>query len=118
MNLPLAAGFPCLLFAVRRESMFFWRQIPAPRSVRDGPCAAFRCGEQFLVLETGVGQTAVESALGWVLAGPAAPGFVVLAGFAGGLQPEMRIGDVIAADAIIDETGGHWSATWPPGTIA
>jgi adenosylhomocysteine nucleosidase len=84
-----------VLFALRRERMFFQNQ------------------SDFQVLETGVGRDAVQATLDRLFDHDVVPPFVVYAGFAGGLDPALRIGDVLLADTILDESGRSWPATWP-----
>jgi adenosylhomocysteine nucleosidase len=110
-------GTPCLLFAIRRESMYFRRDCGPVRRLVSAPCPAVLAEparRPLLVLETGIGRGAVEIALDWVFAQPVRPAFIVFAGFAGALDPALHVGDVVLADAVVDETGREWPATWPP----
>jgi nucleoside phosphorylase len=73
-----------------------------------------------LLLDTGVGRSAVHAALDWLLAGPLWPSFVLYAGFAGALDPTLQVGDVLFADEVVDAHGGRWPATWlgsPPNLL-
>ncbi len=61
----------------------------------------------------------MQKVLSW-LTGPAVfddvalrPSLVLMAGFAGGLQENQRVGDVILATEVVDESGGRWPTTWP-----
>lgn len=109
-------GTPCLLFAIRRESMYFRRDCGRVKQLIGAPCHAVLAElerRSLLVLETGIGRGAVENALGWVFAQPVRPAFILYAGFAGALDPALHVGDVLLADAVVDETGREWPATWP-----
>ena len=108
---------PCVLFALRRESLFF-RKTFRPRKRVDAPCWASICespAATVLLLETSVGQPRVEWALDWLLARPTAdrPSRLLFAGFAGSLSPEMRVGDVLIAADVVDGRGQRWPTTWP-----
>jgi adenosylhomocysteine nucleosidase len=112
---------PCLLFAIRRENMYFRRDCGRVKQLNGAPCPAVLAEldrRALLVLETGVGRGAVENALDWVFAQPERPAFVLYAGFAGALDPALHVGDVLLADAVVDETGREWPATWPPSFSA
>jgi adenosylhomocysteine nucleosidase len=103
-----------VLFAVRRESMCFRRRWRPFHHFPAAPCDARLCGlpaEPVLVLETGVGRAAVETALDWLL--PTSPRFVLFAGFAGALDASLQVGDVLLADELIDPTGRRYPASWP-----
>jgi adenosylhomocysteine nucleosidase len=109
-------GTPCLLFAIRRESMYFRRDCGPVRRLVSAPCPtvlAEPARRPLLVLETGIGRGAVENALDWVFAQAVRPAFILYAGFAGALDPALHVGDVLLADAVVDETGREWPATWP-----
>jgi adenosylhomocysteine nucleosidase len=61
----------------------------------------------------------VARALDWLLAAPAwrgvpyRPKALIFAGFAGALDPALRVGDVLLADEVVDGAGGRWPTTWP-----
>jgi adenosylhomocysteine nucleosidase len=120
---PLFLDDPCILFALRREAQPFYREFRPQQRFPGAPCRARFCGPEFLpvlVLETGMGPAAVESALQWVLSKPAfgnlayRPKCVIAAGFAGALREEQAVGDIILAT---DVAGGDpetcWPTTWP-----
>ena len=113
---------PCVVFALRRESLALWRQLRPYQRFKGAPCAAWRCGpavRRVLILETGPGPQRTEAAMRWLLAqplvdgGPYRPRFVVSAGFSGALQEAQGIGDVIVASEVLDAGGNHWPAAWP-----
>jgi adenosylhomocysteine nucleosidase len=114
------AGTPCLLFAVRRESMFFRRHCGSLRPLPAAPCRAFvadLAGQSLRVLETGIGRSAVDAALDWILGEAMPPRFLVYAGFAGALDASLRVGDVLLADEVVDEAGRRWSRFWPAAAV-
>src|SRR5262249_42729770 len=107
-----AVTHPCAVFALRRESLFFRRSFPPRPRVPGAPCRAYLAGPPrlpFLVLETGLGAHAMESAADWLLSGPRVgglpcrPPWVVLAGFSGALQPGLPVGHLVLATEILDE---------------
>jgi hypothetical protein len=116
---------PCVLFALRRESAGFRREFRPQLLFPGAPCWAAFCAPrelpslQVLLLETGVGRERTEAALRWLFASPMLdnvpyrPKAVLSAGFAGGLQEEVKVGDVILATEIVDAEGERWPATWP-----
>ncbi|HZY89275.1 MAG TPA: hypothetical protein VFE78_30915 [Gemmataceae bacterium] len=118
----LAFSDPCVLFALRREAAPFLRAFPPQQRFGGAPCRARFCGPSWLtvlVLEAGLGPTAVGRALGWVLAAPPLgnvpyrPKLVLSAGFSGALRPGLRVGDLVLATEVADVEGNRWPATWP-----
>jgi adenosylhomocysteine nucleosidase len=103
---------PCVLFALRRESLFFRRFCSPLQPLASAPCNA-SIGRGLLLIETGVGRAAVDAVLDWVLEGSRRPALVLYAGFAGALDSTLEIGDVLVADEIVDTADGRWQATWP-----
>jgi adenosylhomocysteine nucleosidase len=118
----LSFAYPCVVFALRRESLFFRREFRPQQRFPGAPCRARLCGPSWLtvlVLETGLGPAATEAALGWVLSEPRLggvpyrPALVLSAGFSGALSPDLAVGDLVLADEVADTAGGRWPATWP-----
>jgi adenosylhomocysteine nucleosidase len=118
----LAFNDPCILFAMRRESRPFLDEFRPQQRFPGAPCRARFCGPAWLtvlVLETGIGRAAAKSAVDWVLSKPLLgnvpyePRLVMAAGFAGALQEDRRVGDVVLATELADERGKSWRATWP-----
>jgi nucleoside phosphorylase len=74
-------------------------------------------GQFFLVMEIGVGPKKTQKALDWLAAqwqgAPQLPPFLVMAGFAGSLVPDLRVGNVFIARHIVDLEGNSWATTWP-----
>jgi adenosylhomocysteine nucleosidase len=133
---------PCLIFALRRESMYFRRAYPVRQHFSGAPCRAeFRSSSLTgklvavhflgkneltpislpisLMLETGVGAAAIATSLRWCLNGPRfgnlpyRPRLVVSVGFSGALQPEQRVGDLVQATEVVDSQGKCWPASLP-----
>lgn len=111
---------PCLVFALRRESMHFRRAYSLRKRFAGAPCRAefrARAGESVLMLETGIGATAMETALSWCLSEPRLgdvsyrPRSLLLLGFSGSLQPHLQVGDAIQATEIVDLENRRWSAS-------
>ncbi len=116
---------PCVVFPLRRESAPFLGEFRPQQRFPGSPCWARFCGPAWLgvlVLETGVGGSATEAAAQWLLGSPMLqdvpyrPKLVLAAGFAGALREDLRVGDVVLANEILDADGKVWPATWP-GTL-
>jgi adenosylhomocysteine nucleosidase len=114
---------PCLVFALRRESMFFRQAYPFQKRFPGAPCPALFRGTRdrsVLMVETGMGAAAMETAVRWCLGSPLfghvpyRPRFLMLLGFSGALQPRLRLGDVVVASEIVDRNQHRWSATRLP----
>lgn len=96
--------------------MYFRRAHRPLQCVPSAPCYAARAGtgpNSFVLLETGVGGAAVKSAFDWLLAAVPHPRWVVYAGFAGALDPALRIGDVLLADPVTDADARCWQTSLP-----
>lgn len=113
---------PCVVFALRREALYFRKQFEPEQRVTGAPCWTAFCGPEWLqviVLETGLGPAAMERALQWLLAKPLfgnvplRPKLVLSAGFSGSLRAGQRVGDLVLATEVIDENGQSWPTTWP-----
>jgi adenosylhomocysteine nucleosidase len=113
---------PCVLFALRREAMFFRREFRPHQRFAGAPCRARFCGPSWLtvlVLETGMGPAAAERALAWALGSPDLggvpyrPRLVLSAGFSGALQAGFSVGDLVLATEVVDGEGNTWPVTWP-----
>jgi|SRR5579875_427655 adenosylhomocysteine nucleosidase len=133
-----AITVPCIVFTLRRESMYFRRAYRLQQRFCDAPCCAQFRGERrkrgpdaslgktrpdpfcSVMLETGIGAAAMETALRWCLSGPRfggipyRPRLLVSAGFSGALQAEQRVGDLVLATEVIDAQGQRWPAFQPP----
>src|SRR5438132_13197775 len=117
----LSFNDPCILFPLRRESQPFLREFRPQQRFPGAPCWARFCGPAWLtvlVLETGLGSARTEAAMNWLLSKPVLgnvpyePRLVLSAGFAGALQEEMKLGDIILATEVGDFGGKRWPATW------
>jgi nucleoside phosphorylase len=113
---------PCVVFALRRESMYFRKQFPTEQKIPGGPCRAAFCGPEWLqvvVLETGLGPAAMEKGLHWLLNKPLfgnvplQPKLLLLAGFSGALHKGQKVGDMILATSVVDQEGNDWPTSWP-----
>jgi nucleoside phosphorylase len=113
---------PCVVFALAREASAFLRDFPSQQRLSDAPCWASYCGPSWLnalVLITGMGQANVERALTWLdrapkLGGVACkPRMLLSAGFAGGLDDKLRVGDLVVATDVADDQGAILPAHWP-----
>jgi hypothetical protein len=118
----LSLNDPCLIFALRRESQAFLREFRPQQPFPGAPCSARFCGPEWLtvlVLETGIGRDRTERALQWLLGRPLfgnlayEPKVVISAGFAGSLQHDLKVGDLILATEVIDGQGHTWPVPWP-----
>jgi adenosylhomocysteine nucleosidase len=101
--------------------MFFRRDTRPLRRLRAAPCSASvvsLAGQSLLVLETGIGRSAVEATLAWILGESIDPRFILYAGFGGALNASLGVGDVLLADEVVDEAGGLWQTLWPGSAIA
>lgn len=113
---------PCVLFALRRESKPFLQEFRPNQRFAGAPCWAKFSGPAWLsilALETGIGPAPVHAALDWLLNSPVLenvpykPKVVISAGFAGALQAEYQVGDLILATEVADLEGNTWPTTWP-----
>jgi adenosylhomocysteine nucleosidase len=118
----IPSPLPCVVFALAREAMYFRRAYRPRCRIPGAPCRAWLAGPVWrtvLLLESGLGARPMEAALSWLLAGPTyqgaslRPNRVLLAGFAGGLVEELRVGDVILAEEVRDADGRSWTVEWP-----
>jgi adenosylhomocysteine nucleosidase len=122
MSNDIAITDPCILFALKREARTFLQEFRPQQRFPSAPCRARFCGPEWLtvlVLETGIGQARTEQALRWLLDKPLLvnvpyqPKVVMSCGFAGALQPDLQIGDLILATEVIDAEGHSWPVPWP-----
>jgi adenosylhomocysteine nucleosidase len=119
MSADIAITDPCLVFALRRESMYFRRDYPFQQRFPGAPCRAqFRgpAAQSVLMLETGVGAGAMATALHWCLSRPRfgevlyRPRLVVSVGYSGALHARQRVGDLVLATEIVDPHNKRWPA--------
>jgi nucleoside phosphorylase len=96
-----------VLFAIRRESKPFIGRL---RAMRKWPG---RGRSRVLVVETGVGLKAARETVEHFVECHR-PAFLIAAGYAGSLQPHVRVGDVIVANEVRTES----ATTWPVEAIA
>jgi adenosylhomocysteine nucleosidase len=100
------------LFALRRESAPFVRRLRRLHHFPDAPCPAALYADSILVLETGVGPARARAAARWLLDNHS-PKLVAAAGFAGALAARLRVGDVIVASEVVEESGVRWPCVIP-----
>jgi adenosylhomocysteine nucleosidase len=107
-----------IVFALRREAMFFRKRVQPCRRLADAPWPVFVAdfqGQSTLLMETGVGASSASAALRWLLDKKGCrPEFVLSAGFSGALKSGLNVGDVIVASEIVDDQGKCWQAACPP----
>jgi adenosylhomocysteine nucleosidase len=75
-----------------------------------------RRGRRIVLVQSGPGRTRAASAAQSLLDGHQ-PATVISAGFAGGLDPKLRRGDIVVADRVLDESGRQCAldlAVFPP----
>jgi nucleoside phosphorylase len=115
---------PCVVFALGREAQPFRRPLGPHVPFPGAPCRAHLCGPAgltVLVLETGVGAGRTRRALQWLFSGPPLrgrcyhPGPVLVAGFCGALDEQVRVGDLVLATEVVDGAGRAWPTTWEGG---
>src|SRR5207245_1889826 len=118
----LAFNDPCILFPLRREARPFLREFHPRQRFPGASCWARFCGPAWLtvlVLETGIGADRTATALDWLLSQPVLgnvpyrPKLILSAGFAGALQENRKVGDVILASEVADSEGKVWPVNWP-----
>jgi adenosylhomocysteine nucleosidase len=100
------------LFALRRESAPFVRRLRLLQHFLDAPCPAALYADSILVLETGVGAARARAAARWLL-DHHSPKLVIAAGFAGALVTRLRVGDVVMASEVVEESGARWPCILP-----
>lgn len=64
------------------------------------------------MLVTGMGFESAASAIEWVLMTHECD-LVIVAGFAGALDPELRVGDVVVASEVVETDGETWRTVLP-----
>jgi nucleoside phosphorylase len=118
----IAITDPCVLFALQREAGAFLQEFRPQQRFPGAPCRARFCGPEWLtvlVVETGIGKDRTEEALRWLLSEPLLvnvpyrPKVVISCGFAGALQADLQVGDLILATEVVDTEGHSWPAPWP-----
>ncbi len=118
------ASSPCVLFALDRESTPFRRLFLGQERLRKAPCRAWSCsksGRSLWIVETGVGPAKTQGVLDWLIRagsvsdGPLGP--LIMAGFAGSLQADVCVGDIVIAQEIVDLDGYCWPTSWPSLTL-
>lgn len=102
----------CILFALKRERRAFHRHFPIKQKLLS-PCWAALCGARpVLALQTGVGTTAMQSALDWLFDNHR-PKLILSAGYAGALHDDLKVGDTMLVSRVLDSGGEEWPVPWP-----
>lgn len=100
-NSPTDSAAPAVVsFARLEESSAFRRRLAAARRMNWGalPAVRGRAGEQdVVVVHTGIGPDSAGRTMQSLLAA-GKPRLMISAGFAGGLDPALRVGDTLAAE--------------------
>lgn len=104
---------PVILFALAREHLFFLRQFPQRTPLQGAPGRAWSIEgpTPLLIVETGIGSRRTRDSLEW-LEKHSRPTSLIFAGFAGGLDPSLTVGQVLAVSQVLDEQGGSWIPTF------
>jgi hypothetical protein len=90
-----------LVVPTRIERKALFRALPSPLPLPEWAVPAWRAGE-LLVLKCGVGPARAEALLPHL--GRALPEALWLVGWCGGLRKELRVGDVVLAEATLTAT--------------
>ncbi|HEX3315640.1 MAG TPA: hypothetical protein VHR72_12145 [Gemmataceae bacterium] len=93
---------PWVLVAVARERLFLRPQIL--RTLSPGIRLARLAGQDFLLAETGMGSERVRTTLDR-LRHESTCSRAIFAGFAGGLRPDLDVGDLLWADEVVAADG-------------
>ncbi|MFO0863855.1 MAG: hypothetical protein U0744_04215 [Gemmataceae bacterium] len=99
-----------VFFALAREHMAFLPRLKSLEPVRDLPCNAWKTSissGECLIAETGIGKEHVLRALDSALA-DVRPSQLLFAGFGGGLDASLKIGDVVVANEVANEQSHRW----------
>lgn len=85
------------MFALPQESRDFVRRLRGKSADGAGPWMVGELGgEEIVVAHTGIGMTCAAEKTRALLAAHR-PGWLISAGFAGGLDPELKVGDIVVA---------------------
>lgn len=118
----LTISDPCVIFAMRRESMAFRREFKPTEPFPKAPFWAYFCGPSWLsvlAIHCGVGKHKIAQAMDWILQKPKfgvltyCPKVILLAGFSGSLSDRLAVGDLVLAREIANPKGQCWKTTWP-----
>ncbi|HEV3385083.1 MAG TPA: hypothetical protein VG097_09715 [Gemmata sp.] len=91
------SGEVIVLFALEREAAPFRRLARNLIAVR--------------IHVTGVGRKRLRAALDKILSESKTPSCIIAAGFCGALQPDLKVGDVVIANEVVDQSGHSWRVT-------
>ncbi len=106
---------PCVLFALGRESNPFLRSFRHTKRLRHAPFPVWLGSGRFtaIVAQTGIGAESAETAMDWLLHDGVTyrPTLIISAGFAGGLNENVRVGDVVIPTEVVDGRGVRLAVT-------
>jgi adenosylhomocysteine nucleosidase len=88
------SGKVIVLFALEREAAPFRRQARELKSVR--------------IHVSGIGRNRTRLALEKIFSESNSRPCIIAAGFCGALQPDLKVGDVVIASEVIDQSGHSW----------
>ena len=117
-GISIDSPIPWILVAVARERLFFRPKIL--RTLAPNVRLADLDGRVFVLAETGMGPERVRATLDRI-GGRCCR--AVFAGFAGGLRPDLAVGDLVWADEVVADDGRRFRpsasapASVPPGVL-
>jgi adenosylhomocysteine nucleosidase len=91
------SGEVIVLFALEREAAPFRRLARNLKAVR--------------IRVTGVGRKRTQTVLDKILSESISPSCIIAAGFCGALQPDLKVGDSVIANEVVDQSGRMWPVT-------
>jgi adenosylhomocysteine nucleosidase len=92
-------GPTAVFFALAREASPFLRLC--------------RDTSDIVVAVTGIGQERARRQAQQLFSKPIRPRVVIMAGYAGALDPSLAVGDIVIASEVADDAGNLWPTSWP-----
>ncbi len=96
----------CIIVAMKEEALLIKGRMKIDDRPFFGHAKGFLgtwLGRQVLVVQSGVGKKRARNVLGQVI-DAYSPSLIISCGFAGGLDSDLKLGDVLIADKVIDIT--------------